>query len=256
MRGAGDVRGRKTVTRRVIRYTAGDVYKAACFEGRWVEGMNHDDPPPSVVEWYCKNYKSPPYEPGDILYVRETWRIRSAHRFEADAKIEYKAGGPITTVQFPGRCSDSHVRKEYDDFINKWMADPEWRPSIHMPKEAARIFLRVKAVRVERLQDSFFAPISPIFAMQAEGMDIGDYCRECIATYGNPCCVDTVDEDGSKLYGGECGILDEVRENYAELWDSTAKKADRDKYGWRADPWVWVIEFERVENPELLEVRK
>ena len=213
--------GRKTVTRRVIRYTVGDVYKATCLGGRWVEGMNYDDPPKSVVEWYCKNYKSPPYEPGDILYVRETWYYEY-HMHDRTA------GEP-----------DLHG----------------WKPSIHMPKEAARIFLRVKDVRVERLQDSFFAPISPIFELRAEGVDIGDDCRECIATYGYPCCVDTVDEDGSKLYGGDCGILDEVRENYAELWDSTVKKADRDKYDWRADPWVWVIEFERVENPELLEVK-
>lgn len=75
-----------------------------------------------------------------------------------------------------------------------------------MPKEAARIFLRVTNVRVERLQD--------------------------------------IDDDGVVAEGLEIGAP------FDELWDSTIKKSDRDMYGWAANPWVWVIEFEVMEVTE------
>ncbi len=235
---------RKSATRRVIKYTVNDVYKAACFGGRWAEGMNPDNPPQSVVEWYCKEFKRPPCKPGDILYVRETW-------YKSNFGYEYRA--------------------TYDDLELKG-----WFPSIHMPKEAARIFHRVKSVRAEKLQESFFAPISPIFELLAEGMDIGNDCRDCIETYGNPCCVDTFDEDGSNLYGGDCGILDEVRGEYSDLWNRLyakpmpvrehGKVVRYESYPWEdiretktyrglpwlviGNPWVWVIEFERTGKPD------
>ncbi len=75
-----------------------------------------------------------------------------------------------------------------------------------MPKEAARIFLRVTDVRVERLQD--------------------------------------IDDEGVIAEGLKIGAP------FDELWDSTIKKSDRDMYGWAANPWVWVIEFEKVEVTE------
>ena len=76
-----------------------------------------------------------------------------------------------------------------------------------------------------------------IFVLLMEGVDIGEQCRECIDTYRTPCCID--DES-------ECGILDEVQ-LFSDLWNGIIKKSDLDKYGWNADPWVWVIEFEKVE---------
>lgn len=84
--------------------------------------------------------------------------------------------------------------------------DARWRPSIHMPKEAARIFLRVTDVRVERL---------------------------------NAISIDEIAREGVQA--------DYMFPAFRELWDSTVKPADRNKYGWNANPWVWVIEFERVE---------
>lgn len=226
---------RKTVTRRVIKGTETswslqgmerhpDVFLYA--DGKvctkTVKGIYATfEADPSV---WVPMFKAP-YEPGDILYVRETW-VKA-----------FALGKPY------------YIYKA-DDLDGDMERLKIWRPSIHMPKDAARIFLRVKSVRVEKLQDSFFAPISPILELRAEGLDIGDDCRHCIATYGNPCCVDTVDEDGSNLYGGDCGILDEIRGEYSNLWDSTVKPKDLDKYGWVADPWVWVIDFERVEKPE------
>ncbi len=85
-----------------------------------------------------------------------------------------------------------------------------WRPSIHMPREAARIFLRVTDVRVERLQN--------ITDEQAEKEDFKDYTSTALG--------------------------------FAELWDSTIKPKDRALYGWAANQWVWVIEFERISKEE------
>lgn len=163
-----------------------------------------------------------PFYKGDILYVRETWGLYK----NQPGVYCYKAGNTAALA-------------------NALEKDPshKWRPSIHMPKEAARIFLRVTDVRVERLQESFNAPTTPILAVRAEGVDIGDTCRDCISAYGSPCCVEALDDDGSTL--GECGMLDENRGEFSDLWDSTVKKSDLDRYGWAANPWVWVIEFQR-----------
>ena len=152
-----------------------------------------------------------PYQPGDILYVREAWTtLCGSYLYRADQK--------------PG------------------MNNPgKWCPSIHMPREAARIFLRVTAVRVERLQDPFFKHGSTIFSLRGEGIDIGEQCRECIETYGSPCCID--DES-------ECGMLDDVRGDFSVLWNKTIKPADLAKYSWGVNPWVWVIEFERISEEE------
>lgn len=116
-----------------------------------------------------------------------------------------------------------------------------WAPSIHMPKKIARIFLRVTDVRVERLQDIKIADII------SEG--VSETCQECFENYGNgyQCCIGESDE---------CGIYDDTISNWQNLWDSTIKKSDLDKYGWNANPWVWVIEFERISKEEALKTEK
>lgn len=206
--------GRKTVTRRIIKprpepdakmaYTYAAGRKSDW--GKWKDLQ-------AGQQW------TPPYHADDILYVRETWRIQAAHRFESDTRIEFRAGGPKTTIQFAGRCSDSHERIEYDDFVSKWWSNGKWHPSIFMPKEAARIFLRVKSVRVERLQD-----------ITAD---------ECPMEGVWPLAACTVGERD-----------DYYRSKFAELWDSTIKPSDLDTCSWAANPWVWVIKFERCEKPE------
>lgn len=94
-----------------------------------------------------------------------------------------------------------------------------WRPSIHMPREAARIWLKVTDVRVERLQE-----ITP----------------------------EQIIKEGTTGFDAE--HLEVLGEHYdipfATLWDSTIKKSDLDLYGWAANPWVWVIEFEPCEKPD------
>ena len=94
----------------------------------------------------------------------------------------------------------------------------KWRPSIHMPRWASRILLEITDVRVERLN-----AISQEDA-QAEGMELTGWRP----TYSDP--------DS----GGEVMTL---YDNFAELWSSI--------YGdesWKANPWVWVISFKRVEG--------
>jgi hypothetical protein len=146
------------------------------------------------IELINTAYKAP-YQRGDILYVRETW-CKGLERYIY-------------------RADYSDTEKFYRDGKEIEM---KWHPSLHMPKDAARIFLRVTNVRVERLQD-----ITVEDAL-AEGMD--KYIR----------------------LNGE---LDEnsIITSFIGIWNSTIKKSDLDRYGWNANPWVWVIEFERCENP-------
>ena len=139
-------------------------------------------------------YKAP-YQPGDILYVRETWK-------KAPNGYYY-----------------------YESWQRSDVADiTKWYPSIHMPKEAARIWLKVTDVRVERLQDI------TLDGCHREGINI-----ETSAV-----------TDGETLNRNHDFSL----EKFEILWDSTVKKSDLDRYGWDANPWVWVIEFERCEKPE------
>ena len=168
-------------------------------------------------------YKAP-YEPGDILYVWETWQCWRAHRYEATADIRFRAGGDDVRLQFANGNTDSINRLDYDTFVHKWFShNGKWKPSLFMPKEAARIWLKVTDVRVERLQE--------------------------------------ITEDGAKAEGAidnrgfihspenEYDSIHTAREHFTEIWNSTIKKADLDRYGWDANPYVWAIEFERCEKP-------
>ena len=137
----------------------------------------------------------PPYFVGDVLWVRETY---------AWATGDYAGGGY--------GLFDTYVYKADGKSQNGWpierMMVSAWRPALFMPQEAARIFLNVTNVRMERLQD----------------IPRDDVAREGIAS----------------------GSLREFR----ELWDGLRKSAaDRAQYGWDANPWVWVISFERCEKP-------
>lgn len=155
-------------------------------------------PPHSSVPCGSSFFR-PRYWPGDILYVRETW---------CEGNVAYGEGPDGRSVPFISQCpgEDDIIPKEWAIREGIGIEDVVWRPSIHMPKEAARIFLRVTKVSVERLK-----AISASDAM-AEGF-----------TDWN---------------------------EFVALWNSTIKPADLATYGWEANPWVWVIEFERCEKPE------
>ena len=107
-------------------------------------------------------------------------------------------------------------------------ASEKWRPSIHMPKEAARIWLRVVSVRLERLQGISNEQIIKEGARQEK---INNYIAQM--------------PEKTEVWTNAAYALE-----WMQIWDSTVKKKDLDTYGWTANPWVWVIEFERCEKPE------
>lgn len=188
--------GRKDATRRIVKGFIPDdaVWGYTAFTPKGYISCRG-----TFANGYGEKFFKLPCEPGNILYVRETWK-------KAPNGYYY-----------------------YEDWQRNDIADvTKWKPSIHMPKEAARIWLKVTNVRVERLQD-----IDEDGAVK-EGIPWSE-CRNCKAPFGCDACAD----EG----------YDEI-DAFAELWDSTIKKIDLDFYGWDANPWVWVIEFERCEKPE------
>ena len=146
----------------------------------------------TFADVYGEKFFKLPCESGDILYVRETWK-------KAPNGYYY-----------------------YEDWQRNDIADvTKWKPSIHMPKEAARIWLKVTGVRMERLQE-----ITEV-GIQKEGVEVDP--KEC---------------------AGKFDFISELFLLFQRLWNSTIKKSDIDRYGWDANPWVWVIEFERCEKQE------
>lgn len=173
--------GRKTCTRRLVKFLPGE-------NPQWT-GYIKD----GLMLYNGKNepcIRKAPYQPGDILYVRETWC--GAYGGE---KYFYLA--------------DKLTNREERSLLN--YDDVKWHPSIHMPKEAARIWLKVTEVRMERLQDILEEEPGPNCQVVKEGVRYG------------------------------CDFI--------AVWNSTIKESDRVVYGWNANPYVWAIEFERCEKP-------
>lgn len=226
--------GRKSCTRRIIKPQPQGYFEVS-------------EEPLYIYDTDGKQGKiTPPYQPGDILYVRETWRVGAWDIFNQMIAFDYKDGtcGELTYIHDrelfdrlvnQSRNDARQAKCEYNgaDFVwEKGKSPCRWHPSIHMPKEAARIWLKVTDVRVERLQD--------ITEEQAcmEGTDPWDeVCHE------NNGWHPTFSDPDS---GGDPNMVD----GFHKLWNSTIKKSDLDRYGWDANPWVWVIEFERCEKPE------
>ena len=170
------------------------------------------------------------FAPGDVLWVRETWA-------EWTGGYTHKANLSPT---YP------------HSFVDRW------HPSIHMPRDAARLFLRVRAFHMEPLQKSFSAQGSVIFTIRDEGIDIGEQCRQCIENYGYPCCntlnpdLEPDEASGEDENGGsECGTLDEVRSEFARLWDGTVS---RDEMTYRNNPYVWIYDFKQISKEEALRI--
>ncbi|MDD6485316.1 MAG: hypothetical protein PUF61_00020 [Spirochaetales bacterium] len=208
--------GRKKVTRRICKdgnnYTVPDMsfYNA---DKRTYAVHNYADP--EHIEKLSIGERTCPICPGDILYVRETVWQKTGHYLDVDG--ETKA---VFDNEFRYVATDDEPEVGWN---YSWVK----RPSIHMPKEAARIWLKVKDVRVERLQDMSDDDC------EKEGLE--NFCKKCSALFSN---CDTCLNDGG------------IKEDFKELWNSTIKKSDLDRYGWDASPWVWVIEFERCEKPK------
>lgn len=204
--------GRKTCTRRILKggipFDEKAEYWNVLKKGEWSG--------PICVEHFIKQFS--PYKQGDILYVRETWTHFECWNCEGDEEGNCVEEPHISVLQKQGGCYLYRATSEIS-------GDARWHPSIHMPKEAARIWLKVTDVRVEHLQD-----ITDDGA-KAEG-----------ANWKN-----------GRNVGWEEKMKRTATERFAEIWDSTIKKSDLDRYGWDANPWVWVIEFERCEKPEEAE---
>ena len=207
--------GRKTTTRRIIKPPKGrDNFKFTGDVYLLPEGKHGE-------EYLCAKCINPsigstylvkcPYRKNDILYVRETWcwcpcwdcgmdTVEGCCDKTADKFYNHKKG-EMGCYGYKASFEDSE--QPFD----------KWHPSIHMPKEVARIFLKVKDVRVERLQD--------IDDKGAYEEGAGE--KDAIYYIGGRVC------------------------DFAKIWNSTIKKTDLDLYGWDANPWVWVIEFEKKE---------
>ena len=193
--------GRKSCTRRLVKFLSGE-------NPRWT-GYIKD----GLMLYNGRNepcIKKAPYQPGDILYVRETWERFECWNCEGDERGNCPKEPQKSVLNKTCGC---YMYRATDEISG----DAKWHPSIHMPKEAARIWLKVTNVRVERLQEITSEQI----------------CRE------------GVEVEYPHALNGE-----EKRYAFSTLWNSTIKKSDIDTYGWDANPWVWVIEFERCEKPE------
>ena len=180
--------GEKTQTRRIMKpqpifYTGRKyIFKDSECPKKWEQCDN-------IIDTYR-------YQKGDILYVRETW----GEGWEEGTYI-YKADDKLA-----------------DNPLFEYSTKLIYKPSIHMPKEAARIFLKVTNVRIANLQD----------ITDEEAKKEG-------ANFKN-----------GKNVGWKEKMERTAIQRFAEIWDKTIKKNELDMYGWRANPWVWVIEFERV----------
>ncbi len=189
--------GRKTVTRRVVKPQPGEELAyiwGGSNNGKWSYSPYNEaryDEHRKAGDW---KYWAPPFHADDVLWVRET--------------LYYDAYAAFTQKYF--------YKADYEN-KPKWVARVV--PSIHMPKEAARLFLRVTNIRVEKLQD----------------MTIDDANKEGISLS----FLRAVTE------GNGSTTEDYSLETFETIWDSTIKKCDIAKYGWFANPYVWVIEFER-----------
>lgn len=171
-------------------------------------------------------YKAP-YEPGDTLYVRETVWQKIGYYLDIDGETK-----PSWYNEFKYVASDE---KPETGWNYSWVK----RPSIHMPKEAARIWLKVTDVRVERLQEI------DEDGVWNEGFKFKPPCLTRVSADGHTCELDGPCMSSIKYCDMTMGEL-----FGRELWNSTIKKSDLDRYGWSANPYVFVIEFERCEKPE------
>jgi hypothetical protein len=187
--------GRKTQTRRIIKdipeNTVSMIYDEA--SGWW-----------KAKEAGAKNIhnmiKCPYGKPGDVLWVRETFTL------DVDTFLWVYKAGPFIGNQ-----------------INHWATEPIWKPSIHMPKDACRIFLEITGIRAEPLHR-----ISPNDAVQ-EGIKRYQHHRYPLISYQD--------------YAGK-GVFTDPKDSYKSLWEMI-----NGSESWNSNPWVWVLEFKQIEKP-------
>ena len=195
--------GEKTCTRRIIKKEIPGGYKPLGFV---LYPTNDKELGNLVFGGKGANvyYAKPPYKVGDVLYVRETWNINPSWEFDKNY------------INLPSKES-KYIYKATNDF------NGGWKPSIHMPKEAARIFLKVTSVRAERLKDI---------------TDEGCYQEGISGT--------SFYDEAEHIQIAGIGLNDSLeRTAFSLLWNSTVRE---EKYSWEGNPWVWIIGFKRIES--------
>jgi len=206
--------GTKTQTRRVVKPSP-----------EWTEpgtAWKFSEDGHSGPGWYAYNddypeegalfYRFPYGQPGDRLWVRETWQGPLVDDFESYLADPDKFKKP----EFCEYAADGGPAPEFvtlDDELEQ-----RWRPSIHMPRWASRILLEVVSLRVERLAD-----ISKDDAM-AEGIVLQP-------------------DGGFGLADSTHYNFSDPTDSYCSLWESINGDGS-----WLLNPWVWVVEFKRLKG--------
>jgi len=199
--------GKKTQTRRIIKFPRN--WDGGTIYGNKPFGLKYEDNDGLV------HRLAPKWQPGDRLWVRETW-----------AEICYDGtgcGGVECLDHGYVYKADTPNQKYPGNWPNEFSPDEvpvRWRPSIFMPRIASRITLEVADVRIERLND-----ISEHDAEQE-----GFYLSENTFLDG----IDTGDNN-------DCGDLNLAVEAFACLWDDINGEGSFD-----SNPWVWVISFSKI----------
>lgn len=212
--------GRKTATRRICRdgndYSVPDMQffdtKKRTYAVHNYADKEHRESV-SIAERTC------PVCPDDILYVRETWAFQNCIECMYQSEDESCMLGKMSTIH-----EDKDAESEGCYIYRAGHLHPEsivWRPSIHMPKAAARIWLHVTSVTVERLQD----------------MTLDDFLSEGVVLR-------------PEAFNDPDNAYWQARDIFRGIWDSTIPKVKLPEHGWEANPWVWVINFERCEKPK------
>lgn len=221
--------GRKTQTRRILKQAdfsrgllAGGDWADAVYPAResgWIAWHGRSTPGPELEAFtkqtYAQGFLCPYGQPGDRLWVRETWM-----EFERTPTIVGYLPGGIGYRADLDECGQVPVTE--DGLTVLRTPKDNWRPSIFMPREHSRITLEVVSVRVERVQE---------------------------ITHSDAIAEGIIDQElgAGDLIDGSYAVT-----NFAYLWDSINAKRG---YAWESNPWVWVVSFVRAgregDNAEL-----
>lgn len=205
---------RKTVTRRKIDIDTANQFDVEHGGKSVVAYINQETGDSYDPKEICR------YQPGDILYVRETWAFIPCIDCMQDDD------GKCLCNEKPVTHEDKHSVSEgcfvyRADCLEEDKGCLIWSPSIHMPRQAARIWLKVTDVRAEHLHSM------TLDGFLAEGVTVRP------EAFNDP-------ENAYWQAKGE----------FTAIWNGTIRQTDCGKYGWDVNPWVWVIEFERCGKPE------
>ncbi|MCK6611574.1 MAG: hypothetical protein L6Q78_11100 [Bacteroidia bacterium] len=206
--------GRKTMTRRVVKPQPSEKIKWDNFGFSALTPAGHIEGRGKFQEGYgSKFFKCKYGQPGDVLWVREscTYVIRD----HAHDLLEGSRDG----VQWVYKSSMHEDWMKYA----KEKYGYKWKPSIHMPKEACRLFLQITNIRVERLQD----------------INSGDAISEGIEFNWSS----LFSEYRYKDYMNVKSDWRSPISSFQSLWASI-----NGLDSWEANPWVWVIEFKKLEG--------